>query len=69
MSLRKAVIILVVILLLLGVSKLLGHLAAERASSTSYLEETVRTTKKVRQMKDERGKLIKEQERTLLDEE
>jgi predicted RND superfamily exporter protein len=69
MSLRKAVIILVVILLLLGVSKLLGHLAAERASSTSYLEETVRTTKKVRQMKDERGKLIKEQEKTLLDEE
>jgi predicted RND superfamily exporter protein len=69
MSLRKAVIILVVILLLLGVSKLLGHLAAERASSTSYLEETARTTKKVRQMKDERGKLIKEQEKTLLDEE
>ncbi|HKQ32276.1 MAG TPA: hypothetical protein VJV40_03660 [Thermodesulfobacteriota bacterium] len=66
---RKAVIILVVILLLLGVSKLLGHLAAERASSTSYLEETVRTTKKIRQMKDERGKLIKEQEKTLLDEE
>ena len=69
MSLRKAVIILVVILLLLGVSKLLGHLAAERASSTSYLEETVRTTKKVRQMKDERGKLIKEQEKTLPDDE
>jgi predicted RND superfamily exporter protein len=69
MSLRKAVIILVVILLLLGVSKLLGHLAAERASSTSYLEETVRTTKKIRQMKDDRGKLIKEQEKTLLDEE
>jgi predicted RND superfamily exporter protein len=69
MSLRKAVIVLVVILLLLGVSKLLGHLAAERASSTSYLEETVRTTKKIRQMKDDRGKLIKEQEKTLLDEE
>jgi predicted RND superfamily exporter protein len=69
MSLRKAVIVLVVILLLLGVSKLLGHLAAERASSTSYLEETVRTTKKIRQMKDDRGKLIMEQEKTLLDEE
>ena len=69
MSMRTAVIVLVVILLLLGVSKLLGHLAEKRASSTSYLEETYRTTKKIRQMKDERGKLIKEQEKTLLDEE
>jgi len=69
MSLRTAVIILVIVMLLFGVSKLLGHMARERAASTSYLEETVRQTKKVRQMKDERGELIKKQERDLLDEE
>ena len=69
MSMRTAVIILVIVLFLFGVSKLLGHLAEERASSTSYLEETVRTTQKVRKMKDERGELIKEQEKTLLDDE
>lgn len=69
MSLRTAVIVLVIILLLFGISRLLGHLAEERASSTSYLEETVKTTKKVRQMKDERGELIKKQEREFLDEE
>lgn len=69
MSLRTAVIILAIVVLLFGVSKLLGRLAEERASSTSYLEETVGTTKKVRQMKDERKELIEKQEKTLLDEE
>lgn len=69
MSLRTAVIILVIVLFIFGVSKLLGRLAEERASSTSYLEETVKTTKKIRKMKDERGELIKNQEKTLLDDE
>ncbi|HVY56140.1 MAG TPA: hypothetical protein VHC46_10325 [Thermodesulfobacteriota bacterium] len=69
MSMRTAVIILVIVLFLFGVSKLLDRLAEERASSTSYLEETVGTTKKIRQMKDERGELIKNQEKTLLDDE
>jgi hypothetical protein len=50
-----------------GISKLLGHLSDRRESSTSYLEETVKTTKKVRQLKEERSELIRNQEKTLLD--
>lgn len=69
MSLRTAVIILVIVLFIFGVSKLLGRLEEERASSTSYLEETAKTTKKIRKMKDERGELIERQEKNLLDEE
>ena len=68
MSLRAVFIILLIVLLLFGVSKLLGRLADERASSTSYLEETVGATKKVRHMKEERGELIKKQEKEIYDE-
>ena len=69
MSLRTVVVVILLLLLLFGISRLLGRLEEKRESSTSYLEETVKATKKVRQLKEERSELIKNQEKTLLDQE
>lgn len=69
MSWKTVVGLIIIIMVVFGISKLLGHLADRRESSTSYLEETVQTTKKVRQLKEERSELIKNQEKDLLDEE
>ena len=69
MSWKTVVGIIVIIMVVFGISKLLGHLGDRRESSTSYLEETVKTTKKVRQLKEERSELIRNQEKTLLDQE
>lgn len=59
--------IIIVIIAVLGISKLLGHLGERRESSTSYLEEMVHTTKDVRKLKEERSELIENQEKNLLD--
>jgi hypothetical protein len=67
MSLRTAITIIVLILLILGVSKFLGYLGDRHDPANSYLGEMVHTTKKVRQMKEDRSELIKKQEQTLLD--
>lgn len=69
MSWKTVVGIIFIIMVVFGISKLLGHLSDRRESSTSYLEETVKTTKKVRQLKEERSELIRNQEKTLLDQE
>ncbi|MCI0481153.1 MAG: hypothetical protein L0213_06160 [Candidatus Dadabacteria bacterium] len=69
MSLKTVAVLIIIIIAVFGISKLLGHLGDRRESSTSYLEETVQTTKKVRQLKEERSELIKNQEKSLLDEE
>lgn len=69
MSLRTIITIIVLILLVFGVSKFLGYLGEKHDPSNSYLGEIVHTTKKVRQMKEERSELIKKQEKTLLDQE
>jgi uncharacterized membrane protein len=69
MSWKTVVGLIIVIMVIFGISKLFGHLSEKRASSTSYLEQTVETTKKVRQLKEERSELIKSQEKNLLDEE
>jgi hypothetical protein len=69
MSWRTAVGIIILIALVLGVSKLLGRLGEKHDPSDSYLHEMVHTTKKVRELKEERSKLIEEQESNLLDEE
>ena len=67
MSLRAVIAIIVLILLVFGVSKFLGYLGGKHDPSNSYLGEMVHTTKKVRQMKEDRLELIKKQEETLLD--
>ncbi len=69
MSWKTVAGLIIIIIVVFGISKLLGHLSDRRGSSTSYLEETVQTTKKVRQLKEERSVLIKNQEEGLLDEE
>ncbi len=67
MSWKTVVGIIIVIIAVLGISKLLGHLGERRESSTSYLEEMVHTTKDVRKLKEERSELIENQEKNLLD--
>lgn len=69
MSWKTVIGLIIIIMVVFGISKLFGHLSDKRASSTSYLEETVQTTKKVRQLKEERSELIKNQEKSLLDQE
>ncbi len=63
------VVLIIVIVVIFGISKLFGHLSDKQAASTSYLEQTVETTKKVRELKEERSELIKNQEKSLLDQE
>lgn len=67
MSLKTVIGLILVLLILLGLSELFGILREKRATSTSYLEESVRSTKKVMQLKEERKELIKKQEETLLE--
>ncbi|MEW6145793.1 MAG: hypothetical protein AB1598_12330 [Thermodesulfobacteriota bacterium] len=67
MSWRTAVGIIILIVLIFGVSKLLGRLGEKHDPSDSYLREMVHTTKKVRDLKEERSKLIKEQEEDVLE--
>lgn len=55
-------IIAIVLLLLVGASKFFGYLQDKRATSSSYLEETARTTIKVKEMKEKRSEQIKRQE-------
>ncbi|HSC34121.1 MAG TPA: hypothetical protein VLG45_02510 [Thermodesulfobacteriota bacterium] len=69
MSWKTVVGLIIVIVVIFGISKLFGHLSDKRDASTSYLEETVQTSKKVRQLKEERSRLIEDQEKSLLDEE
>ena len=69
MSWKTAVGIIIVILAVFGITKLLGHLGEKRESSTSYLQEMVHTTKNVRKLKEDRSKLLENQEKTLLDQE
>ena len=67
MSWKTVIGIIIIIIAVIGISKLLGHLGERRESSTSYLEETVGATKKVRKLKEERSELIRDQEKNLLD--
>jgi hypothetical protein len=69
MSWKTVVGIIIVIIVVFGMSKLLGHLGEKREPSTSYLEEMVHATKNVRKLKEDRSKLIENQEKTLLDQE
>jgi hypothetical protein len=65
-SWRTAVGVIILVALVLGVSKLLGSLGEKHDPSDSYLREMVDTTKKVRDLKEERSELIKEQEEDVL---
>jgi hypothetical protein len=67
MSWRTAVAIIIVIIVIFGVSKLLGYLGEKHDPSDSYLHEMVHTTKKVRDLKEERSELIKQQEEDVLE--
>lgn len=67
MSLKTVIWIAVILLLVLGVSRLLGVLGEKSDPSSSYLRETVNSTQKVKTMGEERKELIREQEETLLD--
>ncbi len=69
MSWKTVVGIIIVIIAVFGISKLFGHLGERRETSTSYLQEMAHTTKNVRKLKEDRSKLIENQEKTLLDQE
>ncbi len=67
MSLKTVIGLILVLLLILGLSELFGVLREKRETSSSYLEETVRSTRNVMRLKEERKELIKKQEETVLD--
>lgn len=67
MSLKTALGLILLLLIVLALSQLFGILRERRENSTSYLEETVRSTEKVRRLKEEREELIREQEENLLE--
>ncbi|MEQ9618323.1 MAG: hypothetical protein RIG61_04010 [Deltaproteobacteria bacterium] len=69
MSLKTAVWLTVILLLVLGLSQLFGVLREKNDPSSSYLRETVNAAGKVRNMGEERKELIKKQEETLLEKE
>ena len=67
MSLKTVIGIIVLLLLIWGLFHLLGGLGDKSDSSSSYLQESVRTIDKVGKMKEERNAVIKKQEDTLMD--
>ncbi len=62
MSWKTIAAIIVALLAIYGIAKVLGTLEEKHAESDTYLEETVRSTEKVREMKDDRAETLKEQE-------
>lgn len=69
MSLKTVIWLAVILLLVLGLSQLLGVLREKSDPASSYLRETVNSTRAVRSMKEERKEIIKKQEETLLEKE
>jgi len=67
MSWKTLTLAIIILLIVVGLSKFFGAVKEKQDTSSTYLQETVDTVGKVKEMKSQRSKTIEEQESALGD--